>query len=214
MKKLLIPLLFLACLVRLPAQTLLGTATLNFYLGVLSDSSGTPIADGSMLQILASYNGSSIAPATVGSFLGGDAGATILWQGGFDSSVTGLAGATSLTLQVPLYSGAGNVTSGSTLYVRWYPTVSGSSAAPGQTAYGQYGYASASGSLLDASWVVQSVGSSSDYMLLTTSAGGTQPDAAGQALASTSAVPEPSTTAAVLGGLGLIAGWYFRRRKS
>lgn len=212
MKKILLPLLLLACVVRLPAQTLLGQVTLNFYLGVLSDSSGTPIADGSMLQIIASDSGTSLAPATSTDFLGGDTGATILWEGGFDSSTSGLAGAASLTLQIPIYAGANEVTTGSTLFVRWYPDVAGSSATPGATAYGQYGYASATGTVLDTSWVVPSAGASTDYFLLTTSVGGTLDDTVGQAT-NVTAVPEPATTATILGGLGLALGWYLRRKR-
>jgi len=212
-KKLILPLLFLACLVRLPAQTLIGQATLNFYFGVLTDNNGTAIPDGSIVQILASYNGPAIGAATPIDFLGGDTGAVVLWQGGLDSSTSGLAGAASLTLQENLYAEAGNLTTGSTLYLRWYPSLAGTVTSPGVTLYGQYGYATTSGTALDSSWVVGGVGSATDYFFLTTSAGGSLADSAGAAVTST-AVPEPATTAALLGGVGLIFGWFIRRKRS
>ena len=218
MKKLiLVSLLSLAALVRLPAQTVVGQTNLTFVLGILADNNGTPVADGGLLQILASYHGTSLSAATPTDFLGGDTGETVIWQGAVDSTTAdNTPGASILNFNVNLYADGtpGNyLTAGSTLFVRWYPTLSAASVSPGTTLYGQYGYSAADGTVLDSTWVLQSIGTNPQYLFVTVGGGGTIADTAGQATLST-AVPEPATTAALLGGVGLIFGWFIRRKRS
>ena len=200
----------------LNAQTVIGTSNLTFVLGIMADNSGAPLADGSLLQILAGYQGTSIAAPTPGDFLGGDTGATVLWQGSVDSiTAGGVAGGTIVSFDVNIYANgtANQVTAGTTLFARWYPSLSTASSTPGSTTYGQYGYASASGALLDSSWVVPTIGQTIQYNFVTTSGGGTLDDTLGKA-SNVTAVPEPATTATILGGLGLAAGWFYRRRRN
>jgi len=217
-KLLLVSLLGLAGLVRLPAQTVVGTDNLTFLLGIMSDSQGVPVTDGSLLQIVASYHGSAIAAATPTDFLGGDTGATVLWQGVVDSNTAGgLTGASIVSFNIDVYADGttGNyLTSDATLYARWYPSLTTSDSVPGATSYGQYGYSSVGGTLLDSTWVLPAAGLTAQYSFVTVGAdsGSSIPDSAGVASNAT-AVPEPATTAAMLGGLGLTFGWFIRRKR-
>lgn len=201
------------------AQTIVGQVNLNLTLGILSDGSGTPVADGSLLQVIALTNGSTGALPSTSDFLGGSASAQVLWQGAFDSTGTGVAGAMQLSLgNVSIYQDGtvGNyLTAGDPVIVRWYPSLTTSDTTPGTTGFGQAGYSAVDGTILDTAWVLPAANSSTgtpDLLFLTMSAGGSVPDTAGQAV-STTAVPEPATTATALGGIGLLFGWFIRRKR-
>jgi len=223
MKKLALLALFAASLCRLhasgPVQT--GTVTIDFLLGQISDNTGAAVADGSLLQVIASYDSTTFAPPTAGSFLGGSTDETVLWQGAFDSATTGIPGAMTLSLaSLPVYSSAGTpgnfyLSAGESVIVRWYPALSGTSvpAGPGTAAFGQYGYTSLAGALLDSSWVVPSAGSTVNLSLVTASAGGALPNADGYAT-NTVPVPEPAATVALLGAAALLLGLCARHRRS
>lgn len=198
------------------AQTVAGTVTLTFDLGLLTDAQGGLLSDGSLVQILANYDGTTLAAPTAGDFLGGDTSAAVLWQGAFDSSTTGIDGAMTVFLSnLTLYADGttGNyLTAGATLFVRWYPALTAADSAPGVTTFGQYGYSMLSGATLDATWVVPSAGSAVSYALLTLSVGGSLDESAGQAVYTTSAIPEPSTAAALCGLAGLGLALRLRRK--
>jgi hypothetical protein len=185
-----------------------GTVELNFTLGQLSTLSGTPVADGSLIQFLAAGSSSFFGPPVTTDFLGQTPGPFILWQGSFDSTTTGIPGAMVLSLTENLYA-AGTMGSylkaGDALMVRWYPQLSGSSipSAPGLISYGQY-------TAFD--WIVPPAGAVGDYSLITVGLGGDVSDASGLAsLVVGTPVPEASTFAYVLGGGILVLGLALQR---
>lgn len=190
--------LLIALFVALSAVGYAQTITLDFTVGVLSNSTGAaPLADGALFQVIASNDNVFTAPTT-SSFVGGDD--VVLWTGAFDSTTTGLTGAMNLVL-----AGVSSATySGDYLLVRWFPTLTSVAVTPGVTTYGQFGYPN------DVSWFAPAAGNTVSYSMVTIGAGGALADSVGMASYAT-AVPEPSTYAALLGisVLGLVA---YRRR--
>jgi hypothetical protein len=175
------------------------TVTIDFTVGILNDVTGsTPVADGSLIQLIGSSDNVFAAP-TPGAFIGGND--VLLFSGSFDSSTSGG------TTGAMLFSLSNiTLTPGTNLLLRWFPTLTGGSGSPGGlTPYGEYG------SLTDGSWVSPANGSTVSINLLTVSAGGSTLDSFGNASLSTAAIPEPSTYAAIFGvmALGLVA---YRRR--
>lgn len=194
-----------------------GAVTLNFTAGILRDASGSVLADGALLQVIASWSANPSAP-TAESFTGGSTDQAILWQGGFDSSTTGVPGATTFGLAgLDLYAstaGPGYLSEGVGLTLRWYPTLTVTTTVPGYVNFGQYGYATGDG------WRVEGGGSLTDYIVLTTDAGGSLPELAGRASlatinASASPIPEPGEIG-LLGGIAavVLAGWLRRRTQA
>lgn len=179
------------------------TVTLDFTIGVLSISGGsTAISDGSLLQVIASPD-ATFADPTSTAFTGGND--VLVFSKAFDSLTSGQSGAMLFTQQVSLSTSA---IAGYDLMIRWFPTLTTSSTAPGDgTSYGEYGFNQ------DNTWVAPSAGNTLSYSLVTLSFGGSLANTVGSAMLSTPAVPEPSTYAQFalgLGALGLIA---YRRRK-
>jgi hypothetical protein len=200
----------------LRAQTVAGTVQLTFDLGLLTDAGGNALSDGSLIQIIASYDSTTLADPTSTDFLGGDSSGVILWQGGLDSATTGIAGTMSLQLSdLTIYANGTTghyLTAGDSLFVRWYPALTDSATAPGVTSFGQYGYSSVSGATLDTSWVLPSASSAITFQLLTTDVGGSLATSLGRAVNTTSAVPEPAATAGLCALAALAAGAIVRRR--
>lgn len=198
------------------AQTPSGTASLEFDLGLLSDASGAAIPDGSLIQIYATHNGAPLPLPNATDFLGGSTAATLIFQGGFDSSTSGIPGGASIFLSdVPVYSGGtpGNLLdTGDALYVRWYPSLTTANTAPGATTFGQYGFSTVTGTMQDNTWTAPAAIAATDYPFLTFSFGGALDDAVGRAVNLTVAVPEPTTTAALAGLVALGLAGYRRSR--
>ena len=194
MKKYLSLGLFLALGAWMNAQTI----TIDFTVGVLTNSTGSAaVADGSLFQVIASNDSVFTAPTT-DSFIGGDD--VIAWSGAFDSSTIGLAGAMSVVLS----NISASTYSGDRLLVRWFPTLNSSALSPGVASYGEYGFPN------DASWFAPAAGGTQSYSMVTVSAGGALSDTLGQAVYAT-AVPEPSTYALIAGLLSLGAIFWRRR---
>lgn len=201
----------------LRAQTLEGSSTLQFTFGLLADSGGTTLNDGILVQIIAAYHGTALTSPTPTDFFGGSTDATILWQGNLDSTTTGIAGSMVVTLaDVNIYTSdtlGSYLRAGESVFVRWYPGLTTADTVPGVTSFGQYGYTSISGAVLDTSWVLPAGGATGDFGFLTSSStAGSLDNSLGFASSSTSAVPEPSTTAALLGLAALGLCWSARRR--
>ncbi len=173
---------------------------MTFGIGVLSDQNGAPIPDGALFQIIASADTVFDAPTPTSFFGGND---ILVFSGAFDSSSGfGLGTAFLSFTDVPL---ATYPIAQSNLIIRWFPTLSAQSAAPGfATFYGEYGFTQ------DSSWVAPAPGSSLMYEFVTVAAGGTIADAVGRATLQT-AIPEPSTYAAIFGALALGFVAYRRR---
>lgn len=180
------------------------TVTLNIQSGIMSNSVGTVVPDGSLFQVIASPDATFAAP-TAGSFTGGSNDIVI-----FSYAVNSVAsGASGYVLTAPVINLSTYAIAGDFLELRWFPTLTTGSASPGgSTFYGQYGYAEQSTS----AWIAPASGQTLSYAFLTTSAGGTLADTVGQAMSQTAPIPEPSTYAAIFGvaALGFVA---YRRRQ-
>lgn len=201
MKSILALLSFLALSAVASAQTV----TIVFYIGILSNGAGTPVADNSLVQLIASPDSTFAAPTTT-AFTGGND--VLFYTGGVDSStVANTAGGTQISitgLDLAIYPIAGYKVA-----LRWYPTLTVASSTPGAgTAYGQFDYNS------DPSWVVPAANGSDTLYMLTTTAGGSLPDTTGRATQTTpAAIPEPSTYAA-LAGLAALGAAIWRKRRA
>jgi len=204
MKKLVLLSAALACLTVTEIRA--GTISMDFQVGVLADSSGTPITDGSLFQIIASPDTTFSAP-TPTSFLGNSSNDVLVWSGGFDSSTVGagpgIADMAVNNIDLSTYPIAGDY-----LTIRWFPTLTSSSLQPGaSTSYGQYGY------LNDNSWIAGNAGSSITYTFLTQSTGiGSATNSIGYANNTVTPVPEPSSSAIVIALCALAVTIHHRRR--
>lgn len=191
-------LLLVLSAVGLRAQTI----TIDFSLGVLSNAAGTALADGALVQIIASPDATFAAPTGTTFVSGGD---LLVYSVGLDSASGGMAGAT--VINPGALSLSSTPIAGYNLIARWFPTLTTASSAPGYgTAYGQWGFPN------DASWFAPAPPGTSSYSFLTVAAGGANADTLGRASLSTAAIPEPSTYAAIAGALALGAVGYRRHR--
>jgi hypothetical protein len=192
----------LLSLLALPLWAGAQTVTMVFTVGILANATGsTPLADGSLVQLIASPDDIFTAP-TPGAFSGGN---DIIFQTvAFDSSTIGTAGGAQISvtgLSLTLYPIATYK-----LALRWFPTLTTAATTPGNsTPYGQFDFNN------DPTWVAPSSGNSENYSLLTTAAGGSLGNSTGYATRATAAIPEPSTYAA-LAGLAALAAALWRKR--
>lgn len=203
MKKPLLLALVLALAASAHAQTIV---TFNFFLGVLSDSGGTAVSDGSVVQFIVSPDSTFGAP-TSSSFVSGND--VILATRAVDSSTGGAPGVVYVAISNIDLAAAG-ITGGSFIAVRWFPTLGIAAVQPGNsTPYGQWSYAN------DPSWVVPTSSGVTDFAFQTASAyGGPNPDTVGRTTQTTpAAIPEPSTYAA-LAGLAALGAAIWRKRRN
>lgn len=175
--------------------------SVNFDVGILANNLGSPIADGSLLQVIASSD-ATFADPTDSAFVGGND--LLIYSLAFDSSTTGTPGIASFAMNIALSQFA---VAGQNLMIRWYPTLSTQSSAPGfNTFYGEFSV------IQDSSWVAPSAGNTIGLQLLTMSTGGgALADAVGYA-SKVTPVPEPATYAALIGALALGFVAYRRRQ--
>lgn len=185
-----------------------GDVTLNLGAGVLRGPDGTPIPVGSLIQLVASTTDNIFSTPAPGDFDGGSSDDVIIASFssndflGFDGSV-----AESL-----VFSFSGTLNAGDQILLRWYPSLTTASAAPsGGEAFGQF-RTDAVENNSDIAWIVPADGFTGNLNFLTTSGGGSQPDAAGFATMVVP-IPEPSTYALILIGAAGVVG-YARRRRS
>ncbi len=186
------------------------SVTLNFGLGVLSNSTGTPISDGALLLVIGSASNTFSAP-TPTSFLGGSADEVILWQGGINGSTAFGANTGTMILQLTSIP-AGVITTGKAIEVFWYPTLTSAATEPGANT--TYGWTNGKGTVAETagSWIVPASGANQAFDFLTTSVGGPLSDTLGQASFTTSAVPEPASYAFGAGVLSLAFVAWRRKR--
>ncbi|HEY8903415.1 MAG TPA: PEP-CTERM sorting domain-containing protein [Chthoniobacterales bacterium] len=207
MKKLLLATAFLGVTL---LQVHAGTSHIDFSLGLLSNSSGVALSDGSLIQIIAAPTGSSFANPTATNFLGGSSDEYIVYSGAFDSSTSGTPGSEIFSVNIDLTTFP---VAGDALVVRWYPSLTTSSSAPGFTTYGQFGYPD-NPSLLDSNntWLTPSAGNSGSYSFITSSLGGSYPDSKGFASHTITPVPEPSSSIAIVALCATVVAIRHRRR--
>lgn len=181
------------------------TVTLTFNVGILTLADGTTaIPDHSLLQILAAPAMVDFTAATATEFTSGNE--FVLKSVDFDSS-TGFpvtAGKiTTVVASIPIST----LPPGYFLKLQWFPTLTLSSAA------GAPGYGTTFGAYTNVAWTSPSDGGTQTYDFLTTSAGGSVANSVGSSsLMTASAVPEPSTYAAIFGMLALAGAAYKRRQ--
>ena len=182
--------------------------TINLGAAELVQSDGTtPIPAGSLLQLVASTTDNVFTAPTAESFIGGSADDLVIASFGSNNS----AGPGSFTGPIT-FNLSGNLSSGDQIMLRWYPTLTTASSAPGGTTpYGQFRTDSVE-NFSDIAWVIPADSATVSLNFLTQSDGGTQPDSAGTAnLVTPAPIPEPSSVAlAVVGGAALVG--MLRRR--
>ncbi len=165
------------------------TVTINLEAAVLFQSDGTTaIPMDSLIQLVASTTDSAVTLPSTTSFTGGSADDVILASFGSNN-----AGGPGSFLQPIIFSLTGNLNTGDELMLRWWPSLTVSSSTPGTGAtFGQFRTdAVENGSNI--AWVVPADGSTVDLNFKDLAFGGTEPNSAGTASFSTTAVPETST---------------------
>ncbi len=189
--------------------------TLNIDAGYLKNSTGTAVVpNGMLLQLIASPSGTFSAP-TSSSYITGD---NVLLQN-FSMNSNGGSGetlnGTSLTLSTTL-------TTGEAVLLRFYPSLSATSAPSAPTlgtTYGQVRSSTIESGQTDTSqapWVIPASGLTVDLLYITATDGGSYSDASAYAsnVVLPAAVPEPASV--IQGGIaaGLLALCMWRRRSA
>jgi hypothetical protein len=186
--------------------------TINLGGDELFQSNGTsPIPLGSLIQLVASTTDNTFSNPTSTDFLGGSSDDVILASFASNNALGNGSFVEPITFNL-----TGNLTTGDQLLLRWWPSLTTASSTPGSgTSFGQFRTAAVE-NFSDINWTVPADGSTVALNFLDTSSGFAttpEPDSAGAAsFITTAAVPEPSTYASTLlglGGLGLVT---LRRR--
>lgn len=184
------------------------SVTINLGADELFQSDGvTPIPVNSLLQLVVSETDNTFSTPTPSSFTGTSSDDVVL--GSFAAQAGGsFLGAIQFTL-------AGNLNAGDQLLLRWYPSLTTASPTPGSgTSFGQFRTDNTE-NFSTTGWVVPADGATIDLNFFDQSSGipgAAQPDSAGRAAFTTTAVPEPSTYVSALLGLGGIGLATLRRR--
>jgi hypothetical protein len=204
----------LLALVALTSSAAFGNVAVNLFAGVLANSTGTAIPDGSLVQLISSGPDLNFSPLAAGSFTSGDD--IVLESFAMNSSSGGgpgevlaaFTGSTSIAL-------TGGVAAGQDIAIRWFPTLASSaqaSALVAGTPYGQFSAFTSDGAL-------PSDGGQINPNFITNSANGGSggfPNSDGFANFDVpgggGSIPEPATFA-LCGGLAAL-GLAFRRRGS
>ena len=181
--------------------------------GLLKDSTGTVnVPVGGLLQLIASPSGSAsnFAAPTPTSFVSGDNIIVATFAMNYNSGTAGEStNSITLTLQNTAASTTTTFDAGDPLLLRWYPTLTTSSTAPGLGAtYGQFRTdATTDGG---SPWVTPNDGANNYLLyLITQSTGGSQPNSFGFA---SNTVPEPSMNVILcLSALGFFGFCFYRR---
>lgn len=179
--------------------------TFNIIGGVVSDASGTPLsASSGVLALVASTtNGDSFftehiagASLSANSFLGGDDLVVATF-----SAIDG--GFFSFSESLSYESFSSQLTASDRVALYWFPTLSAGDTILQGTSYGLF---------TDFTWSMPADGGTVTYSFTTESVGGSLPDSAG--FATLTAVPEPATTVALLGGAAGLFVLGRRRRRT
>lgn len=183
--------------------------SINLLAGEMYTSDGTtPIPQGSLIQLIVSTQDTFFTPPSATSFTGGSSDDIVLASFGSNNFAGAGTGSASATITFSLNAA---ITTGDPLLLRWYPTLTTSSSAPGAgTTYGQF-RTDAVENNSDIGWFVPADNGTYQLVFQTQSLGGSEPNTAGRA-AFVVAIPEPSSI--TLLGLGVAAVPFLRRRKA
>lgn len=166
--------------------------------------------DGGLLLLVASTTDTTFTTPTATSFTPGTDDIVVA-KFALNSTTVGVGGDTN---QQITYTYSGNFNVGDPLELFWYPTLTTSATTPGNnTSFGMFRtdqVQSADGS--DIAWIAPANGGPYNLFFLTTSQGGSNPDAFGIANLTVNPVPEPSIYAVLGLGLGGLTFAAMRRR--
>lgn len=195
------------------SSVLWGAITINFAGVAFLNSSGNPLPDGALIQIIASTQDATFNAPTATAFVSGDD--VIIASFTVDSVSSGVAGGVVAQLNIADYTTySASFSVNDPLAVRWFPSLTTSSTVPGSTSYGHFSSSSVlSGS--DIAWLAPAdAGGTYTLNLLSTDFSGETPVAQMRANLSTAgAIPEPSSFAA-LAGLAMLGVAGMRKRRS
>jgi PEP-CTERM putative exosortase interaction domain len=185
--------------------------TINFAGVAFLDNNGNPLPDGALIQLIASTQDAVFSAPTSTAFTSGDD--VIIASFIVSSASSGVAGGVVAQLDIAdysTYSASFNI--GDPLAVRWYPSLGLGASAPGATTYGQYTSTSVlNGS--DIAWLAPAdSGGTYTLNLISTSFDGETPAVNLRASLTTSAIPEPSSFAA-LASLAMLGFAAMRKRR-
>ena len=199
------PFLTLVCLLYVIGSAQ-ATISINGDFGILKTANGAAVVpQGGLLQLIATPSGSisNFSAPTAGSFVSGDNIIVASFSMNYNSGVTGETTnlLTNITLQNTGASSPTMFDAGDPLLLRWYPTLTTASTAPGAGAtYGQFRTDTAGDG--GNAWITPANGTNNYAItLITVSDGGMQANTAGYA--NSVVVPEPSTAA--ISGVGAFA---------
>jgi hypothetical protein len=205
----------LLCAVALPAG-LHGQHSVYFTVGTLyqDNSISMPVEDGALVQIVVSRSDFAFTAPTADSFVGDSADDVVVAQFALDGATLNGAGTgTSMVffgnLLLPDEADAGDP-----LMVRWFPSLTTDSTAPGLTRYGEFRENDPGvGNADEIGFFIGAESSTLGYTFLTLSAGGGYADSLGYAAFSTAPIPEPATYALLLSSAALGSCLVARRRR-
>ncbi len=174
--------------------------TINILAGQLSDQNSNPVPLGSLLVLVASTLDQSFSPIQPNAFASGD---DIVIAQFATNSTPG-----TVSYAINNYNLSGNLNAGDPLALYWYPTLDINAVAPGfGTPYGMF--TDPLGTLISTPFTVPVDGGTITYSIVTQNLGGSL--ANNVLYANLITIPEPSTYALIILGLGGLV-WVMRRR--
>ena len=187
--------------------------------GILRNLTGTSVVPvGGLLELVAtpSGNAANFAAPTATSFVSGDNIVVASFAMNYSTGVTGETDNVTQPFALTTVNGVASTTTldaGDPLQLRWYPTLTLASTAPGLgTTYGTF--RSDTGELGGAAWVVPTDGVQSSVNFITVDDGGSHAITTGFASNIVVGVPEPSSVMLLCSATIGLLGWIKTRRQA
>ncbi len=195
--------LYIALLMAFSISYQHAAVTINILGGQFSDQNGNAVPLGSLLVLVASTLDQTFSPIQPNAFASGD---DIVIAQFATNNPSSLSGAVSYAINN--FNLFGNLSPGDPLALYWYPTLDINASAPGfGTPYGMF--TDPLGSLLDDPFVVPPDGGTITFSIVSQIHQGSLSN--NLFLANLTTIPEPSTYALIILGLGGLV-WVMRRR--